>query len=198
MFGVVQDHSADHNSLYLRSFGASKQCPADILCQDEGVLQLFLVFYSICIVVCCYHAVKGLLTYFAENEPENPVEAEEVAVEEQEQEQDGETETDSDSDDSSVDVIYPPGPPDDPHYERLKKQLDSWAYRKTHWHNDVEALPEDRSPMGHDWDNSVAICAIMRGEFMTDVREWLLYHKCVSLLCCIWTAFNFTFANVEQ
>lgn len=63
---------------------------------------------------------------------------------------------------------------------RLKRQLNSWAYRKSHRHGDVEPLPENRSPQSDEWDNSVAICAIMKGENTTDVREWLMYHRCGS------------------
>jgi hypothetical protein len=33
------------------------------------------------------------------------------------------------------------------------------------------------SPFSLDWDNSIAICAIMRGENTEDLREWLQYHR---------------------
>jgi hypothetical protein len=66
----------------------------------------------------------------------------------------------------------------DPEYGHLWSQLNSWAYRKTHMRGDVSPLPENRSPFGSEWKNSVAICAIMMGENTTDVREWLLYHRC--------------------
>lgn len=29
------------------------------------------------------------------------------------------------------------------------------------------------------WDNSMAVCAIMKNENVSDVLEWLQYHKCV-------------------
>ena len=35
------------------------------------------------------------------------------------------------------------------------------------------------SPFSLDWDNSVAICAIMRQENVEDLREWLQYHRYV-------------------
>lgn len=33
-------------------------------------------------------------------------------------------------------------------------------------------------PESETWDNSVAVCAIMKQERLSDIREWLLYHKC--------------------
>jgi hypothetical protein len=38
---------------------------------------------------------------------------------------------------------------------------------------------EERSPWHANWDNSIAICAIMRQENITDVVEWLSYYQCV-------------------
>jgi hypothetical protein len=60
---------------------------------------------------------------------------------------------------------------------RLQRQLDSWAYRKAHKRSDVSPLPDSRSPFSTEWNNSVAICAIMKEENTTDVREWLMYHR---------------------
>ena len=45
---------------------------------------------------------------------------------------------------------------------------------------DLPNLPEDRSPDSPTWNNSVAICAIMKEENAKDVREWLLYHRCAA------------------
>ena len=36
------------------------------------------------------------------------------------------------------------------------------------------------SPFSQEWDNSIAICAIMRRERVEDIREWLQYHRCGS------------------
>ena len=50
----------------------------------------------------------------------------------------------------------------------------------------VHAAP---TPFTTAWDNSIAICAIMRNEHTDDVREWLQYHRCgvahqSSTACC--------------
>jgi hypothetical protein len=39
-------------------------------------------------------------------------------------------------------------------------------------------LPNHMGPWSNRWNNSVAVCAAMRQENATDVREWLLYYKC--------------------
>jgi hypothetical protein len=44
-------------------------------------------------------------------------------------------------------------------------------------------LPHHRGPWHHSWNNSIAVCAIMRQENITDVVEWLSYYKCVP--CCL-------------
>lgn len=36
------------------------------------------------------------------------------------------------------------------------------------------------APWHESWDNSIAMCAIMRDEALQDVREWLAYYKYVS------------------
>ena len=38
--------------------------------------------------------------------------------------------------------------------------------------------PRPVAPWSPQWVNSVAICTTMRGENITDVREWLDYHRC--------------------
>lgn len=42
----------------------------------------------------------------------------------------------------------------------------------------LPALPKERAPWHADWNNSIAVCAAMRDENATDVREWLLYYRC--------------------
>lgn len=37
--------------------------------------------------------------------------------------------------------------------------------------------PERVNPFSNTWDNSMAICALMRLENSADVREWLQYHR---------------------
>ena len=37
---------------------------------------------------------------------------------------------------------------------------------------------KDVDPQSEEWDNSVAVCAIMKQEKLSDIREWLLYHQC--------------------
>lgn len=39
------------------------------------------------------------------------------------------------------------------------------------------------SPKSQGWDNSIAVCAIMKQEQVSDVREWLMYHKCAPSQC---------------
>ena len=39
-------------------------------------------------------------------------------------------------------------------------------------------LPKSFGPWNKKWENSIAICAVMRDENVTDVREWLQYHRC--------------------
>ena len=44
----------------------------------------------------------------------------------------------------------------------------------------ASGVPDDRfAPWNENWSNSVAICATMRQENVTDVAEWLAYHRCV-------------------
>ena len=45
------------------------------------------------------------------------------------------------------------------------------------WVDNLPGLPADRSPDGATWSNSIAVCAIMRDENTTDVREWLEYQQ---------------------
>ena len=50
------------------------------------------------------------------------------------------------------------------------------------------------SPYSKYWPNSIAICAVMKGEHVDDIREWLAYHRraihCLSFLavgsCICW------------
>lgn len=52
---------------------------------------------------------------------------------------------------------------------------------ENHQDGDLPMLTPDRSPYSDTWDNSVSICACMLRENTTDVREWLLYHRCAPL-----------------
>jgi hypothetical protein len=45
-----------------------------------------------------------------------------------------------------------------------------------------QARAEAVSPYSLDWENTIAICAIMRLERIEDIREWLQYHRCVLVL----------------
>ena len=51
------------------------------------------------------------------------------------------------------------------------------VWRQSHKQGDLPLMPFDRSPDSNTWDNSVAICACMLQENVTDVREWLIYHR---------------------
>lgn len=45
--------------------------------------------------------------------------------------------------------------------------------------DELHASTEDRlNPFSAQWDNSIAICALMRAENSQDVREFLQYHRC--------------------
>jgi hypothetical protein len=48
------------------------------------------------------------------------------------------------------------------------------------WVEDMQPLPEKYGPSGSKWRNSFAVCAIMKDENITDVREWISYYKCVT------------------
>lgn len=66
----------------------------------------------------------------------------------------------------------------DPHRPRLVQGECIGKWRTTHGHGNLEELPsETHGPDGPHWNNSVAICALMKAENSTDVREWLLYYK---------------------
>lgn len=59
-------------------------------------------------------------------------------------------------------------------------------WRTTHGSGHLAELPsETHSPDSPLWNNSVAICALMKSENSTDVREWLLYYKYASLACLL-------------
>lgn len=51
-------------------------------------------------------------------------------------------------------------------------------WRTTHGEGNLPELPSDtHGPDSPHWENSVAICALMKAENSTDVREWLMYYK---------------------
>lgn len=52
------------------------------------------------------------------------------------------------------------------------------------------------SPFSLDWDNTIAICAIMRQENLEDLREWLQYHRC-AFLCPETLAFSVPLTGVD-
>jgi hypothetical protein len=39
----------------------------------------------------------------------------------------------------------------------------------------------NQNPQSGEWDNTIAVCAIMKQERLSDIREWLLYHRYVFL-----------------
>jgi hypothetical protein len=49
---------------------------------------------------------------------------------------------------------------------------------------DSSSQREVRAPWHPKWNNSIAICAVMRQENITDVVEWLSYYKCAKLFGC--------------
>lgn len=53
------------------------------------------------------------------------------------------------------------------------------VYKRAHRYGDLPALRGDMRPDSEEWDNSIAICACMFGENTTDIREWIMYNKCV-------------------
>ena len=48
------------------------------------------------------------------------------------------------------------------------------------WLEGLEPLPWSHGPDAPSWDNSVALCATMKDENITDIREWLTYYQCAS------------------
>ena len=50
----------------------------------------------------------------------------------------------------------------------------------TRWVQDMPALPPLHAPDSPTWKDTVAVCAIMRDENITDVREWLQYYRCAA------------------
>lgn len=62
-----------------------------------------------------------------------------------------------------------------------------WEY--AHIAGDLpELMSSTHGPNSTNWSNSVAICATMKDENATDVREWLLYYQCVviaTVICCL-------------
>ena len=49
------------------------------------------------------------------------------------------------------------------------------------WLSDLEVMHTDHSPSSPKWVNSIAVCAVMKNENVTDVTEWLRYYQCVFL-----------------
>lgn len=45
------------------------------------------------------------------------------------------------------------------------------------WLEGMDPLPDIHGPDSEEWDNSFAICSIMKDENITDVREWLTYYR---------------------
>jgi hypothetical protein len=60
--------------------------------------------------------------------------------------------------------------------QRLEKNADYM----TRWLHSMPVMPLNHSPESDEWSNSIAICAIMRDENVTDVTEWLKYYMCAS------------------
>jgi hypothetical protein len=50
------------------------------------------------------------------------------------------------------------------------------------WLQGLPQLPEHLGPASASWTNSIAVCATMKDENVTDVREWLHYYKCVLMI----------------
>jgi hypothetical protein len=51
------------------------------------------------------------------------------------------------------------------------------AIKRMQQRRDLPPLPDSSAPWNSQWSNSIAICAIMRDENITDVQEWLEYYK---------------------
>ena len=56
----------------------------------------------------------------------------------------------------------------------LQQIVTKSAFPKHH----VKRPQKEVDPQSEAWDNSVAVCAIMKQEKLSDIREWLLYHQC--------------------
>lgn len=69
-------------------------------------------------------------------------------------------------------------------------------WKTTHGEGNLPELPSaTHGPDSPQWNNSVAICALMKSENSTDVREWLMYYKCAYCIPYKATASPFPFTS---
>ena len=69
--------------------------------------------------------------------------------------------------------IHPQGFSGDQSSDTLNALSQEWGS----WQGHVGAKQERTAPWEPAWGNSVAICAVMKQENVTDVREWLQYYR---------------------
>jgi hypothetical protein len=68
-------------------------------------------------------------------------------------------------------------------FTRVRYRLESNPWPESgvrSWLTDLPPLPNTFSPDSDNWSNSIAICAVMKDENITDVMEWIAYHQCVT------------------
>ena len=68
----------------------------------------------------------------------------------------------------------------------VKRLADNRDPLSVPWLSDLEVMKMVHSPSSPKWVNSIAVCAVMKNENVTDVTEWLRYYQCV-FLCVIIT-----------
>ena len=71
----------------------------------------------------------------------------------------------------TLDALQPPPPGP----RRLADNIDPFT---TPWLSHMPKLPASVAPTAPGWNNTVAVCATMKDENVTDVREWLTYYQC--------------------
>ena len=66
---------------------------------------------------------------------------------------------------------------------QLRKDENEFPFQHP-WLESLPALPDSRGPADANWNNSVALCGVMKDENITDVREWLHYYKYAASTRC--------------
>lgn len=78
--------------------------------------------------------------------------------------------------------------------DMLKRQH---IWRQAVRDGDVPKLSNWLAPWGPAWRNSIALCSTVRQENTTDLREWLMHYRCVTLTDLRWMMNNSFGLTVE-
>jgi hypothetical protein len=67
---------------------------------------------------------------------------------------------------------------------QLRLSENKWPDSGTRpWLSGMPLMSGSHSPNSVHWTNSIALCAVMKDENITDIVEWLLYYQCVPCWC---------------